>query len=103
MKRITIVVPTKKGERWKLSVSGKHRAKGRATATTLLTLLQRSLSASTKREKTSVKVKYDKGHINESLASYNPKEQLWAAACFLEDYIYKATFNKIEREYLKGV
>lgn len=96
MRRITIVVPVK-NKKWKLSGIG-TKNKTFASATSILTWIERTLRVRRFNEENVVRVKY--GHLtNESVATKDPNDIIYTAGCFLEDYISKRTIRRLEKKY----
>lgn len=96
--RIIITVPQKEGEKWFLGYN--FRPRGMARADTVFSRLERLLLRSTLKQKTSVLVRYGKGAVNETVASLDPRYLLYAASCFLEDYLSKFVMERARRTYL---
>ena len=88
--RISVKVP-KKG---KWSIDNRYR---RASANTTLHLVEKLLLKAVKKEKTSVRVSYLDRQHNESYPSYNVCEQVYATACFIEEYLSEVTMKKYEK------
>lgn len=100
MNRITIKV-LKNG----FSYSGGAGVRKRKDASTIFNWVERKLhclgrSLATKlKDKTAVLVKYLDGGVNETVTSDDPKEILYALACFLEDYLPKDLLNRKYKKY----
>jgi hypothetical protein len=89
--RITIRVPKKDGDRWKV---GNYL---RRNPNTMLKATEKLLRKATLKSKTSVYVKYSNGQHNESYPSLDVTKQVYAAVCFLEDYLSDKMIKKYEK------
>lgn len=103
MRKIIIKTAINPGEKWGLSFY--HSIKWRKDVNTIMNWLRRRLLASPLKEKVALIVEEYDGkqweNVNETLASLDPHYLLYAASCFLEDYLSKGVLQKIEREYVK--
>lgn len=100
--KITIHIPKTKNQKWsvrKTKGGGFFRKTGKNTFSALTRLLSSNCKAS-KKESWGILVVYPDGGKNQTLYSTDKNYLLFAAACFLEDYISKATLRRIERDYL---
>lgn len=103
MNKITVTVPLK-ARKWKVSCVGSV-GKQVATAAGVMRYVdgllnsEKFLDSEAKlKEKTTVKVKYDDGYVNESLSSRSCKYLLYCLACFLEDYLSVTVIRQWESE-----
>mgnify|MGYP001577335710 CR=1 FL=1 len=87
------------------SFSGGSGGRIRKDASTIYRWIERKLGCrgttlpSTLTTKTSVKVIYADGGLNEADTN-NPKELLYATLCFLEDFVPKDFFKKKHDKYI---
>jgi len=100
MKKITISVPQKEKDKWKLHWSGK--GKHFISATTLFLGIERRLLRLANKEKLAIRVKYTKDTFNETIPSQNALYLLYATSCFLEDYLSRSILGRIRKQYLAG-
>lgn len=87
------------------SYSGGGGIRIRKDASTIFNWVERKLHcmghslASKLENETAVLVKYPDGGVNETVTSGNPREILYALACFLEDYLPKDLLNRKYKKY----
>jgi hypothetical protein len=98
MDRIIITVP-QEGKKWKLSGNG-TKNKSFASPTSLFNWLEKSFRVARLKTKKVVRVHYATG-VNESISSDDSNYLLYAAMCFMEDYLSKKVLLRGERDYLK--
>jgi len=87
-------------DKWTISFGGRSAKRG--TALSVYHLLERRLERKSSLQdgmKTAVLVKYLDGGTNETVDSLDPKQLLWAASCFLEDYLPRAVVRSREKKY----
>lgn len=72
----------------------------RRNVTILYGAIERYLQPRAMKEKTKIVVKYGKTTSNETIASTDKKYLLYAAGCFLEDYMTKDMQKTIRDRYL---